>query len=95
MTIKPNKNQLSSDRLNKFMKTKPGWRQIEYCVRIFFLHNSIPYFENTADSDQLASYEASWSGSTLIFHLQNDPILIMIMHHWTSLISKVDIEFAT
>ena len=36
-------------------------------VYLFFLLNSIPSVENNDDPDQLASGEASWSGSTLFF----------------------------
>ena len=45
-------------------------------MKISFFQNSISSQENSADSDQLASSEVSWSGSTLLFiitiHINNE-----------------------
>ena len=52
-----------------------------------------PSFENSVEPDQLASSEASWSGSTLFFHKYKESILIMELRHWAGWKSNVDIAF--
>ena len=46
------------------------------------MHEPTYYILNSVDPDQLASKEASWSGSILLFHLHNESILTMKSHEW-------------
>ena len=46
------------------------------------LENSMPSFENRVDQDQLASNEASWSGSTMFFHPHNKAIFRLVCGLW-------------
>ena len=45
------------------------------CILFYFLFQNLIPFENNVEPDQLASIEASWSGSTMFFNLMFDLIL--------------------